>query len=514
MNKIYYHITMLLVLVGCILSSCYEDLGNYDYDEVTALEIDTVGMPDFEDYFSIYPGDTISIYPGISYDYPENLEYAWLVIAYPYEEEIVGNTTQYPAPDTISHTLELNWIVDLEPGEYRYYLMARDPDTRMTDYMQISSNNYLWVQSSSSFIALMCLSDYDGQTDIDVFYSGLALIFGKSTETHFYSNKTGEMIDGSANMMGYGDAGYYYAFTDQTGVRLDENEFLTMEDYSEMFYSAPVLDANAYSIQSNNELLINDGQLHVLNNNQSNDRKFSSAVAGDYELLPYISNELEDELCVVFDKQSLSFMKYFDQGSSLVQFGSSSSDVVVSPNDLPSEPLAIFNYDESNTCVVLEDTDGKIKAFLYNFNSDTEGDYSAAGSRSVVDLSDCEDIANATMFYGASASTCFHYVTSDAIYAFSISSGATTSTKIYDIPAGEEVTSIYSLPNGGFPTAGRVYWFATWNEAEQDGSIVEFELDPNSGEPDWFWGLMLGIDQPNPNVTSGFGKIKSMTVPL
>ncbi len=500
-----------------LLPSCYKDEGNYDYTDVEELEIDTTGMnANDQNYFGVYVGDTLVITPAVDYSDSDNLTFEWLLFDYPYETETVGNTTEYPAPDTIATTLNLNWIIDVDPGWYRYYLKVTDNTTGQTDYIKPAYYNYLNVQSEGSFYALMLLEEFDGKTDLGVYYTPLALIFSGSTNANYYSEKYGEMLEGSPTLLNYCSEGYYYAFTDQTGVRLDENDFITMASYDNLFYTTPgVNDAQAYEYESNQELLLNNGKLHVINNNLSNDSKFSDEIAGDYDAFPYLTlydSSSDGALCTVYDKNSNSFLKYYYKGSSLTSYGTASADAYVDPNNLPNDPMAIMTYDYTKTCAIVKDDDGVVKAFLYDFFADDETDLSANGSRSVIDLSGCEGIEDATMFYCGYSGTAFHYVTSDAIYAFSITSGDTNSTKVYDIPSGEEVTSIYSIPSAGFPTGGRVYWFALWNETEQDGSLVEFEMDPNSGEASWYWGAMLGIDQDNPTVTDGFGKITSMVV--
>lgn len=515
MKNLSYIIILILGLTT-LLPSCYKDDGNYNYTEVPELKIDTTGVTIESNYFTVNIGDTIIVNPTVNYAYPENLSYRWLLMPFPYNTEIVGNTTQYPTPDTIAQTLNLNWIVDVDPGGYRYYLEVRDTVFGLSDNIYPNPSNYLNVAAANSFWALMCLSEYEGNTDIDLYYTPLALIFNAETKTHFYSEKSGSFIPGSPNLLSYCGRGYYYVFTEQEGRRLDENDFLTMENFNDMFYSAPALDAQEYSYVRNQELLINNGKLHVINNNQSNDRKFSAAIAGDYQVFPYITmkpgSNNTDVACVIFDEKSKSFMRYYTNGTSFAKFSAASSEAYVDANNLPSVPLAIFTYDGGNTGVILKDEEGKTALWLYNLWAEDDSNLSGNGSRSKIDLSACEDIENATMFYAEASGSSFHYATNNAIYGFSITSGETTSNKIYDLPEGDEVTCMYSIPARGFPTGGRAYWFATWNEATKTGKIVECEIDQYSGKLDWFWGQMFGLEGPNPSVSEGFGKIVSMKV--
>ena len=153
------------------------------------------------------------------------------------------------------------------------------------------------------------------------------------------------------------------------------------------------------------------GKLHVLNNNLSNDRKFSSAIAGDYKAFPYISSKepysnAGNSLCTLFDENSKSFVRYFSQGNNIVKYGVAGSEAYVDPNNLPNIPLAILTYDYSKTCAIVKDEEGIIKAYLYNFLSEDDSDVSGNGSRSIIDLSNCENIDQATMFYSGPSATC------------------------------------------------------------------------------------------------------------
>lgn len=515
MRKLFFAI-LLMLGVAALVPSCYKDDGNYNYKEVSELEIDTTGVTKGSAYFIVHLGDTIKVSPTVKYDYPENLTYTWLLTPYPYSTQVVGNTVQYPAPDTIATTLNLEWIVDVEPGGYRYYLEVKDTVLGLTDNIYPNGSNYLNVVSASLFYALMCLSEYDGNTDIDLYYTPLALIFSAQTKTHFYSEKSGNMIPGSPTALGYCSKGYYYAFTNQEGRRLDKNDFLTMETFDDMFYSTPTLNAQEYRYVKNQELLINDGKLHVINNNLSNDRKFSAAISGDYTAFPYLTQKSYSNnsavACVIFDEKGKSFLRYYTNGTSLSRFGAASSGAYVDANNLPSVPKAIFTYNSQYTGVVLKDADEKMALWLYNFWATDASNLSGNGSRSKIDLSACEDIDKATMFYAEASGSSFLYATDKAVYGFSISSGSSTATKLYDLPDGDVVTCMYSIPAAGFPTGGRACWFATWNEATKNGKIVESEIDPYSGKLDWFWGMMFGLPGPNPSVTEGFGKIVSMKV--
>ena len=140
------------------------------------------------------------------------------------------------------------------------------------------------------------------------------------------------------------------------------------------------------------------------------------------------------------------------------------------------------------------------------------GDLSAEGERSIIDLSGCEDIMNAKKFCSNTSGYAFYYYTDKGVYSFSASSGETVSHQVYACEAGEEVTSIYiyGSAGGGWPTSDCILWIGVWNNSTQDGKLVQFEMDVNYGIPTSMWGPMFGAPD-NPLITTGWGKIVDMT---
>ena len=97
-----------------------------------------------------------------------------------------GNLLVYPPADTICHTKKLDWTVDLNPGQYRFFLMAEDTITGMKGFYQVG--NYTTVASGGTLSGLYLLTERDGQTDLEVFTSGLMLIYGEqSCHYKYYS---------------------------------------------------------------------------------------------------------------------------------------------------------------------------------------------------------------------------------------------------------------------------------------------------------------------------------------
>ena len=254
---------------------------------------------------------------------------------------------------------------------------------------------------------------------------------------------------------------------------------------------------------------------------KANDRKFSAPVAGDYTSDAFLMKNTRttwrpvegaiDAWQVIYDKQNRKFRPYFSQASQVSSFKSTSSDAVVDANNVQGNVKAVFQSGGNYTTVITEIAD-TIFALRYNFyNVIDNGNLSAEGSRSRLNLNGCKDIRNARFFRSNTTGMAFYYATDKAAYSFSASSGQTTSNVLYTCEAGEEITAMYAWGSagGGWPTSDCILWIGVWNSNTQEGKLIQYEMDVNYGLPNSMWGPMFGAPD-NPIVTTGWGKIVDM----
>ena len=75
----------------------------------------------------------------------------------------------------------------------------------------------------------------------------LALIFSGDTDPQYYSNKYGPYDTGKTHFVGiWLQRGITILLPDQGGLRLDKNDFLTMESFDELFYVVPQSNVQDY----------------------------------------------------------------------------------------------------------------------------------------------------------------------------------------------------------------------------------------------------------------------------
>lgn len=519
----------------CVLSSCYSDDGNYSYlskDEAGEITFDTIGIANrLALNYSLNPGDTVVFEPNVHYSHPERLRYRWFVLTLnqgQYRPVQNGNVMEYPPADTIAYTKKLNWVVDLTPGTYRFYLMAEDSVTGMRGFYQ-AQEVYTSVNQKGTQGGLYLLTERDGQTDIEIFTSSLMLIYGGDNCYYdYYRKTTGKYLEGKPRWIrgthtGKTQKNGYLVATDKNLYRLNSVGLETMNDWSNMFYNTPEkFDPQCAFYTNNCDFLINNGKLHVLYANKANDRKFSEPVAGDYEAYPYLMfNTIASwrpvtgaisAYQVVYDEKNHKFRPYYNAGTQVTSFKRTTSDAFVDANAVPGTVRAVFNGGGESSCVIL-DLNDSIWLYRYCFyNVVDNGDLSANGSRSIINLKNCTDIRNAKLYASCTQGTAFYYATDNAVYSFSTSSGTDTSNTIYTCEPGETVTAIYAYGSagGGWPTSSCILWIGVWNENTQDGKLIQYEVDNNYGLANSQWGPMFGAPD-NPVVTTGWGKIVGMT---
>ena len=219
---------------------------------------------------------------------------------------------------------------------------------------------------------------------------------------------------------------------------------------------------------------------------------------------------------VVFDEKNLKFRPYFANDIKLSEFGPTVAGAFVDANKVPAKPLVMGGGVGGSTyAIVVNPEDGKPYLYMYNFYDVVDdGDLSADGANSVIDLSGCKDIMNMKYFQANYNGSAFFYATDKALYSFSPTSGQTTANELYTCASGEEITCLsifFHHASGGFPTPGVALWLGIWEEGKQEGKLLEWEIDPDAGVPVEMWGPMFGAERDEvPFVTTGFGKIKSI----
>ncbi len=522
------YIIGIAVLLSVSMWGCLKDEGTYayDFDSVSEIEIDTTGT-DRTVLFSTWNiGDVIHYTPNVKYDKPENLVYRWFTLPYNYTTVTVGNSQVYPEADTISWTLDLNYEVALEPGNYyNLYFMAKDTVYDFVAFLTVRT--YLSVPEAGAISGVYCLMERDGHLDVDVFGSARSLIFAGNDEPDWHevgfwsSNHTSSELTGTPKIIYYSSSGdWYYILTDESGVRCSPAGLTVMDTWEEMFYSAPACVPEAMMCVNSCDFLINDGKLHCLYIGSAGDRKFPTAIGGSYDLAPFLATETLSTWYptegaigayqVVYDYVQNGFRPYFNLASTLSQFAES-QDTLFDVNHMEGDLIYTATVNGGETMAVMN-KNGSYEMDVACFYDVVDDGKLARYIRS---LEGCENIKEASCFTSTNAGPALIYAAGNTVYSYSYTTGQTEANKIWSSDdASDVITCMSIIGTGGFPTGGRVLWVATWNESSQEGRIIEFEIDPTTGKVDDVYGPQFGAEGDSPSIFTGFGKVISMTTTM
>ncbi len=318
--KIWTFAAMLL------MSSCYDDLGNYDY--TVPEEISISGIE--ENYLALVGTDSISIIPEIkSTDPNARFECCWMV--YRVEAGQIINTY-----DTIGVNKNLNLLVNLEAMNWHLVFSVKNLNTGYTAY---ASSNLL---VSTEFKRGWYISTHDGtNSNIDLHYTSEEepLIPDGRVAHHVLSNINGHATPGAGGVFAFFHDyktwnSKYNRFlntrslmhqTDQEIHVIDINTFKIIRTFKDLFFQTPNQKAPLAIFFSNTGIFLNNGQagIHNLYTRGVNSGQFASALTKDNQFSPYslskfyIASKTRDNP-VFFDELSTSFVSASATGISLI----------------------------------------------------------------------------------------------------------------------------------------------------------------------------------------------------
>ena len=140
-NKILNLLGIVMALT--LFQSCYEDEGNYDYTELSAIEIEGIETS----YSKRKLVDTLNIPVTINTEYDqENLKYTWFI----YNESKVDYINAVPV-DTISREKDLSYLVAADPGNYVLTLKVENTENQYAVYKSVALQGTPSVPQYSRF---------------------------------------------------------------------------------------------------------------------------------------------------------------------------------------------------------------------------------------------------------------------------------------------------------------------------------------------------------------------------
>ena len=222
MKNLYNNLWRILV-AGFLLVACTEDKGNYDYRNLTELEISGV-----DDNISVLTHNRLQLTPdfGTSALPDDRYEFEWKVINQDIENEV---------ETVIGNTRNLDYEVTLNADVYTLYFTVTEKDTGI--YWQ--KNYTLTVSDTTSEGWMVLCSDEEGRARLD-------MVSKVTGDTYFdllknYSEisqwKGPRKIQSLSSTMTDAQSPFYL-LTDDGATRLGKNNFEWKEEYNFAYEAA------------------------------------------------------------------------------------------------------------------------------------------------------------------------------------------------------------------------------------------------------------------------------------
>lgn len=507
----------IIATILTLVTSCYEDKGNYDYHELEVVAIDTTGVG-IQSEYAIMRFDTLRLEPKVFYEgqlvtdaSQAPLDYQWTIFS------ATSGGGSSAVVDTIGHERILNAIISRTGGNYYVQLVVTNRNDGIRQFFRIP------VAVSEVFdggwMVFYERADRPG-------YSDLALIFNPWTKlnanynrhyTNLYETTNGEPLQGHpvrcldiAVSLASGN-NYVGLCTDYTLVGVSENGIEKALEFNDFFHEAPATmkptwygqhGSGVMSGQSS-EVLINDNTIYTntysFSATEGRNTRFGVAkfAEGIGELAPWnaeVPNTLNYGI-VVYDQTHHCF-RYAAYNSAQLEYFAA-QDPSVAAFDINNTGMDFLMADwgkGTSQGVGLRPYDYILMAkgqerylAVTNFSSSYPSDTNIGiGLYPMNNL--CPDIDKATSISASHVGNFIYYTAGNKVYNFAYDSRQ-PATEAWTAPEGEEVTCVRIMKYyhgtvygyGMVPRSDNLVHIATWNEATQQGHVYQYLINPASG---------------------------------
>lgn len=301
MKNLYNNLWRILV-AGFLLVACTEDKGNYDYRNLTELEISGV-----DDNISVLTHNRLQLTPdfGTSALPDDRYEFEWKVINQDIENEV---------ETVIGNTRNLDYEVTLNADVYTLYFTVTEKDTGI--YWQ--KNYTLTVSDTTSEGWMVLCSDEEGRARLD-------MVSKVTGDTYFdllknYSEisqwKGSRKIQSLSSTMTDAQSPFYL-LTDDGATRLGKNNFEWKEEYN-FAYEAAVNGASLrpYSITAAGlgKMIVSGKEAYYCERGMGIDGLYQSVVNKTFDVAPYVGANVAASMYVavylLYDTTNKCFMAY------------------------------------------------------------------------------------------------------------------------------------------------------------------------------------------------------------
>lgn len=533
MKRFYY---LLISLALLLATSCYDDKGNYDYHELEAVRIDTVGAG-LQSQYSIMRFDVLNLEPNIFFEGKQvndeskaPLDYMWTIFS------ATSGTGASAVIDTIGRERILNAPITRTGGNYYVQLVVTNRHDGIRQFFRIP------VAVSEVFdggwMVFYERADQPG-------YSDVALIYNEWTKlnvnynryyTNLYETTNGEPLKGHpircfdiAVSLASGN-NYVGLCTDYTLVGVSENGIEKALEFNEFFHEAPGTMRPTWYGQHGSGVMSGQSSEVLFNNNSiyTNTYSFSATegrttkfgvpkfAAGLGELAPWnaeVPNTLNYGI-VVYDQTNQCFRYAGYNSAQLEHFGEQDLEAAAFDVNNTGMTLVMGDWGKGNSAgaglrpyeyLIMAKGASRYLAVANFATTNPDDNNIGIGLYPMDDL--CPDIANATSMAASHVGNFIYYTAGNNLYNFAYDSRQ-PATVAWTAPEGEELTCVRIMKYyhgtiygyGLVPYSDNLVHIATWNPTTKEGHVYEYLINPASGILD----TDESFDYPIP------GKVKDM----
>lgn len=287
MNKKIFMGLLGISLATSLLTSCYDDKGNYDY--ISEDEAAKVVLGSLEGT-TVKANEVLHITPDIKGDENGKFSYLWYTLT-----DAEYNVKR----DTLSQERELNVPINLKEGKYYLYYKVTNEENGV--FRSVSAP--LVVTATDVTSGWYVMKEIEGGVDFD-YYS----LSGKSDKQNFMTASLGlQPMAGTPVAMLYqkGDYGNetenpdgtttkedglsaLHVMTSKDYITLNASDFGLLKDLQNQFYEEPekVNFTSLFENEIMHQGLINDGDVHLMG---ATIGKWGYKMAGDFKLNPHVA---------------------------------------------------------------------------------------------------------------------------------------------------------------------------------------------------------------------------------
>jgi hypothetical protein len=512
-------IVRLGLLLGVLTtqSSCFKDLGNYDYKELDEVVIDTTNMGMLSHY-SLSRYENLTLEPEVYFNGTRVTEASDVPLDYYWTIGINGTGAGIVYRlDTLATTIKLDAPIVQPAGSWTLMLVAKNRETEVETYLKFTVS----IEESITD-GWMILYERGGNTDIGLIANNrIKKGYTEGTEKLFldaYSSSNGERLSGKPvsfkhSMGGIGLAGggdiIVASEHDAAVVNLT---FTKLYDFEELFWTKPGGGKNLTFWKSGGsggsaggEVIINNNKVHRYVGGNRDLNKYQDAYTGTYgELASWVPDYLISFDALVYDQTNTRFLGVATSGVKLDKFPTQAANAPFDINNTGMQMVASdFGYSNYEYSLMKNgSTYALLVSDLYTTNIS-----STNIAKGYYDMSNCPNIANTTSVSAGTLGQVFYYTAGDGVYLYRPGSG-NAATKVWEAPAGETVTCVrvqkfyYTLlvVTGMLLNNNQIVYVSTWNESTQTGTVHQMVMNATNGS----------IDASTDRSYTGFGKVKDM----